>query len=166
MRIVESILVLGACLTLAACGQPQQKAQEEAASAPAAAPAPAPAPPAADWASLEGLIGKYPPESRIFEDSAVAPELNTLLGPKLEVLKTNTQTSGPLKKEGGVYYLTGNKQHEGGSNEAYVLIDPATKAIEVGLRENGTLSVHATPGATIAKPKDVQTMLANAAASG
>lgn len=159
MRIVGSIQVLAACLTLAACGQPQQKAEEKAAQAPA----PAPAPQAADWASLEGLVGKYPSESRVFEDSAVAPELSTLLGPKLEVLKTNTQTSGPLNKEGGVYYLTGNKQHEGGLNEAYVLIDPATKAIEVGLREAGKLRVYTTPGANIAKPKDVQTMLANAA---
>lgn len=164
MQIVRSAQVLAACLVLvAACGRADQKTAEKApAPAPEAAPAPAPAAPPADWASLDGLVGKYPPESRIFEDSAVAPQLKTLLGPKLDVLKTNTQTSGPLQKEGGVYYLTGNKQHEGGSNEAYVLIDPATKALEVGLREDGKLTVYTTPGAQIAKPKDVQTMLANA----
>lgn len=163
MQIVRSAQVLTACLVLAACGRADQKTAEQApAPAPEAAPAPAPAAPPADWASLDGLVGKYPPESRIFEDSAVAPQLKTLLGPKLDVLKTNTQTSGPLQKEGGIYYLTGNKQHEGGSNEAYVLIDPATKALEVGLREDGKLTVYTTSVTKIAKPKDVQTMLANA----
>lgn len=151
------MVLLASILCLAACDRGPEPAKS---AAPVAAAAPS------YGAGLEALVGKYPAESRIFEDGALAQDLASLLGPKLDVLKTNTQTSGPLQKEGGVYYLTGNKQHEGGLNEAYLLVDPAAKAIEVGLRENGALTVYTTPGAKIAKPKDVQTMLANAAASG
>ena len=151
------VQVLGACLVLAACGQPAGKPAEKAA-APAAAPVAA-AP--ADWSSLEGLVGKYPADSKLFEDSPIVPGLKALLGERFETFKVNTQTSGPLQKD-GVLFVTGNKPHNGGADQAYLLIDPATQAMEVGLWEAGKLSVFTTPGAKLAKPKDVQTMLANA----
>lgn len=151
------ILALGACVSLAACGQPAQKAAEKA---PEAAPA-APAPVAVTaWPGLDALVGKYPQD--FLETSPITADLKALLGDKFAVLKINTQTASPLQTQDGVYYFSGNKAHEGGSEEAYVLADPATKALEVGLREKGKLSVYTTPGAKIAKPKDVQTLLSNA----
>lgn len=157
---------LGACLLLAACGQPASKSAEKAPqAAPPAAASPAPAPVAAataDWSSLNGLVGKYPPDSKLFEDSPIVPGLKALLGDKFDTFKINTQTSGPLQNENGVLFVTGNKPHNGGSDQAYLLIDPATQAMEVGLWEAGKLGVFTTPGAKLAKPKDVQTMLANA----
>lgn len=148
--------VLGACLVLAACGQPADKPAEKVA-VPAAPVAAAPS----DWSSLEGLVGKYPVDSKLFEDSPIVPGLKALLGDRLETFKINTQTSGPLQKD-GVLFVTGNKPHNGGSDQAYLMVDPATQAMEVGLWEAGKLSVFTTPGAKLVKPKDIQTMLANA----
>ena len=150
---------LGACLLLAACGQPAQQPPETPPPAVAAAEAPTPG----DWSGLEALVGKYPGESKLFEDSPIVPALKALLGDKFETFKANTQTSGPLKRD-GVLFVTGNKDDQGGSDQAYLLIDPAIQAMEVGLWEAGKLSVFTTPGAKLVKPKDVQTMLANAAA--
>jgi len=150
---------LGACLFLAACGQP---AQQPAETPPPATAAPVAAAPG-DWSGLDALVGKYPGESRLFEDSPIVPELRALLGDKFETFKANTQTSGPLKRD-GVLFVTGNKDDQGRSDQAYLLIDPAIQAMEVGLWEAGKLSVFTTPGAKLAKPKDVQTMLANAGA--
>lgn len=154
------VQAIGACLLLAGCGQPAERAAESAA-APSAPAAPVAAP--ADWSGLNALVGKYPAESRLFEDSPIIPGLKGLLGDRFETFKTNTQTSGPLKKD-GVLFVTGNKPDQGGSDQAYLLIDPATHAMEVGLWEAGKLSVFTTPGAKLVKPKDVQTMLSNAAA--
>lgn len=152
---------LGVCVVLAACGQPTEKAKAPAASEAAAPKPSAPATPAAPaWAGLETLVGKYPQD--FLESSPLTADLKALLGDKFAVLKINTQTASPLQTEGGVYFFSGNKAHEGGSEEAYVLADPSTRALEVGLRENGRLSVYTTPGAKIAKPKDVQTLLSNA----
>lgn len=158
----KTMAALGACAVLAACGQPAQKAaQAPAKEAPAAAPA-TPAAPAATaaWPGLAALVGKYPAD--FLDDSPITADLKALLGDEFATLKTNTQTSGPLQSEAGVYYLIGNKAHEGGVEDAYVLADPATKGLEVGLREKGRLTVYTTPGAKIAKPKDVQTVLSNA----
>ena len=152
-----TMAALGACAALAACGQPAQKAAQPQAEETGTAPAPAAV---AAWPGLDALLGKYP--SEFLDDSPITADLKTLLGDKFATLKTNTQTAGPLQTEGGVYYLIGNKAHEGGIEDAYVLADPATKGLEVGLREQGRLTVHTTPGAKIAKPKDVQTMLSNA----
>lgn len=150
--------VLGACLVLAACDQPAGKRAEKAAEPAQAAPV---AIVPADWSSLEGLVGKYPADSKLFEDSPIVPGLKALLGDRFETFKINIQTSAPLQKD-GVLFVTGNKPHNGGSDQAYLLIDPATQAMEVGLWEAGKLSVFTTPGAKLGKPKDVQTMLTNA----
>ncbi len=162
-RLAHLALPLAAALALAACGKPATP--EEPASAPAPAAASQPAPVAAvDWSSLEALADKYPSDTKLLEASAVTPTLEALLGAKFETLKTNMQTQSPLQRDGGLLYTSGNKQHEGGVNMAYVLIDPKAKAVEVGLWEGGKLTVYKTDGATLAKPKDVQTMIDNAAA--
>src|SRR3546814_19385385 len=69
---------------------------------------------------------------------------------------------GPLTEDNGVLWTSGNKAHQGGVDAAYLLIDPATHQLEAGLWEKGALKTYASPGAPIAKPADVQTLLANA----
>lgn len=160
------ISVAAAALTLAACNQPETTPPAEAPAAPVEiAPAPIDAAPTAtaDWSALNAQVGKYPNETKLLEDSPITADLKTLLGAKFDVLTTNMQTQAPLQKDGAVLFTSGNKQHEGGLNAAYLLIDPATKALEVGLWEGGKLTSYKTPGSNLAKPKDVQTMIANAA---
>ncbi len=113
------------------------------------------------WSPLYALAGRSPLESGLLDSSTVSDDLARLLGDKLAVLKTNLQTASPLERQGQLIFASGNKPHEGGSDAAYILIDPATKALEVGLWQRGELSTYKTPGSSIAKPKDIQTLIAN-----
>jgi len=114
-----------------------------------------------DWSQLDALVGQYPRDIGLFtEVSPIMPELKALLGDKVATFRGNMGTQGPLAKD-GVLYVTGNKPHEGGVNAAYLLIDSKAKRLEVGLVENGKLTVYASPGAALAKPKDVQTFVSN-----
>lgn len=153
-------LVLAVAATLAACGQKNEATEANAA---AAVEAPPTSPAAADWSSLGALVGKLPVDSGLFDTSAAAGEFRSLLGPKLETLKANLQTSSPLREEHEVIFASGNRAHEGGINQAYVIVDPARKAVEVGLWENRRLTVYRTAGADLPKPQDVEVMIRNAA---
>lgn len=154
--------VAAVSLTLAACGQPEATPSTETPAASSEA-APAEAAAASDWSALNTQIGKYPNETKLLEDSPITADLKTLLGDKFDVLAANMQTQAPLEKDGAVLFTSGNKQHEGGVNAAYLLIDPASKALEVGLWEGGKLTTYKTADSNIAKPKDVQTLISNAA---
>jgi len=126
----------------------------------------------ADWSSLDALVGRYPHENHVIDRSVITPALRALLGDKIAVLETNLEVAAPLQREGAVLFLSGNKAYEGGLDAAYLLIDPTLNALEVGLWEHGRLTTYKTPGSALAKPRDVQTMIANneklkdAAASG
>lgn len=162
MRL-SMIAAAAVALTLAACSQPEATAPAEAPAAPADATTAAPGAAATDWNALNAQVGKYPNETKLLEDSPITADLKALLGDKFDVLATNMQTQSPLEKDGAVLFTSGNKQHEGGVNAAYLLIDPATKALEVGLWEGGKLTTHKTAGSNIAKPSDIQAMISNAA---
>ena len=143
-------------------------------SAPAKAPFPAqPASAAkvegvaAEWTNLAGLVGKFPGSYAkdnidIFDRGAVAAALKALMGAKMSVLQTNLSVVAPLGRAGNIYYLTGNAQHKGGVEQAYVLIDPSRRAVEVGLWERGKLTVYSPARAgRLPLPPAVRTMLDN-----
>ncbi len=168
-RLAALSVAGAAALGLAACGN-----NEPAATAPAApeatatvdnsVPPPAGAPLTGDLASLQGSIDKYPNESGLFDNSVITGPLQNLLGSKYDTFKKNMEVQSPLTREGNVLYVSGNKQGEGGSNAAYLLIDTTTKAMEVGLWENGKLTTYPAQGSTITRPSDIQTMIDNAKA--
>lgn len=116
-----------------------------------------------DWGSLTGLVGQYPRDSRLIEASVITPALKALLGDGFQVFQANMQTQGPLQSEGAVLFTSGNKPHQGGIDAAYLLIEPTSRALEIGLWEGGKLTTYKTPGADIAKPADIRTMIDNAA---
>lgn len=116
-----------------------------------------------EWASLQPLIGQYPRDSGLFDNSAITPQLKALLGDKFDAFVTNMQVQSPLAQQGNVLFTTGNKQHEGGSEMAYLLVDPTTKALEVGLWQQGKLTTYATQNSNIPKPEDVQALISNSA---
>ena len=178
---MRSILPFGlATVLLAACGDKAAKPPAGAQPAPAAtvapastpapsspAPGPASGPPASTplrWPPLDGLVGKYPSDSGLFETGPIASDLKALLGDRLAAFKTDMQVQSPLQQEGGVLSVSGNKVHEGGREMAYLLIDPAQGALEVGLWTGGVLKTYASPaGAAIARPKDIRALLKNSA---
>ncbi len=115
---------------------------------------------AAGWQQLEKQVGKYPTETSLYSKGMVAERLRALLGDKLSVFNANMQVSSPLQKD-GVYYASGNKPHESGSEMAYLLLDPGSKEMEVGLVENGKLTVYRDGKTEIARPQDIRNMLSN-----
>ncbi len=125
-----------------------------------ATPAPARATPA-EWGNLAALEGRYPGDYDgsnidLFERGAIAAALRAQLGSKFEVLKTNLAVVSPLERQGRVYHLSGNATHQGGVEQAYILIDPARRAVQVGLWEKGKLRVFApASGGRIALPASI-----------
>ncbi len=79
----------------------------------------------------------------------------------MALLRANSAVAAPLTRADGVLYTSGNRAHAGGSDAFYLLIDPASGAMEVGLWQDGRLETLKTPNANIAKPADVRTMIAN-----
>ena len=166
-RIAALSVAGAAALGLAACGNNEPATTtpavpEATATVDTTVPPVAGAPLTGDLASLQGSIDKYPNETGLFENSVITGPLQTLLGSKFDTFKKNMEVQSPLGRDGNVLYASGNKQGEGGSNAAYLLIDTTTKAMEVGLWENGKLTTYPAQGSTIAKPADIRTMIANA----
>ena len=122
-----------------------------------------PLPVRVDWNNLSSHVGKYQDQIDLFEHGPISVAMRQLLGDKYAALRTNLQMGGPLQKDGNVYYLTGNAPHQGGIDQAYVLIDPAHQAVEVGLWQAGEFREWKTPEAAISKPIDVQRMIDNVA---
>lgn len=119
-----------------------------------------------DWDNLRSQVGRYPgsySEDNIdlFDKGEVAAALRALLGAKMEVLEVNLSTVGPLERQGNLYYIYGNAPHRGGEDQAYVLIDSAKRAVQVGLWEQGKLTVYPPASGRLAVPPNIQTMLNN-----
>ena len=119
-----------------------------------------------EWSNLSTMVGRYPGNYDreavdLFEKGTIAVALRGVLGGKMEALKTNLSTVGPLERQGNLYYITGNAPHRGGEDQAYVLIDAAKKLVQVGLWEKGKLTVYAPAGGRLPEPPDIRKMLAN-----
>lgn len=161
-----------ACATLAAC-QPAAKEEPAPAAAPAAAETAAPAPvaptPAAPQADLAAFLaehnGKYPHDGlNYLEQGPLAEQLKALLGERYATAVTNLQTSGPLTQDGTRFFITGNADNKGGSDQAAIVIDPAQNALRVWLLVDGKAEELAAPaGVSIEWPADVDTAIKNAA---
>lgn len=132
------------CRTAAATPPPRPQTLPAPAAAPQAKATPV------EWSNLAALEGRYPGDYDasnidLFERGAIAAALRAQLGPKFEVLKANLAVVSPLERQGRVYHLSGNAAHQGGVEQAYILIDAARRAVQVGLWEKGKLRVFAPP---------------------
>lgn len=157
-----SYLLIAFSAALAACGQStDQTASSNGAEQAQNQSAPAAGESNGDWSSLSEYVGQHPVDSKFYDESPIAPQLRNLLGDKLNVLMQNSDTAAPLQRDGEVFFTSGNKDNEGGSDAFYLLVDPPAKAVEVGLWENGELTVYKTPGSDIPKPQDIQTTISN-----
>ncbi|CAN5314514.1 hypothetical protein BH10PSE13_BH10PSE13_14560 [soil metagenome] len=107
-----------------------------------------------EWTNLAqaaGGTGNY----SMLERGGIAGALKALLGAKIAVLETNLSASSPLTRAGPLYYLSGNAEHRGGYDMAYVILDPAQRALEVGLWEGGKLTVYRSAGKRVATPAEI-----------
>lgn len=96
----------------------------------------------------------------MFDRGGISSVLKNLLGAKVAALENNLSVSTPLSRAGNIYYMSGNAERRGGYDMAYVLLDPAQRAAEVGLWEGGKLTLYRTLGRRITLPADIVRMRA------
>jgi hypothetical protein len=133
-----------------------------AAPAPATVPATAGAP-LEPLSSLADSVGKYLYDGdNYLEQGVLAARLRALLGERYPVLLANMRTVAPLTAAGGLWFITGNRPHEGGVEAGAVVIDPRANALRVWLLNAGQAEEFIDPPAAVVPwPKDVQTLIEN-----
>lgn len=154
MNFAKAALILLPSALLMACSQPASVTDADEIAATSAEAS-------AGWVGLDDFVDQHPITSGLFDDSPIAPAIRELLGDRLDVLKANMETAVPLQRDGELLSTTGNRYAEGGSDVAYIVIDPSAQALEVGLSEDGKLETYATEGADLSHPQDVTTLIAN-----
>ena len=160
-------LITMACV-LAACepAPPAAKASSPMAAANMSAPASAPdgRVDASPLGVLQQYVGAYPSASNVsfLEQGVLAERLKKLLGKDYPTLLQNLRTVGPLTEDAGRWFITGNRPHEGGTEEAAVVVDAAHNAIRVWMLHEGKVHEYQDPSsASVPWPREVQTMQDN-----
>lgn len=125
----------------------------------AEAPPPPPAVPLG-WAMLPKLAGSFEVPYDMFRKGEIAAALKALIGDRMEALEKNLSVSGPIEKQGSIYYISGNAPHLGGEEQAYVLMDAARRQVQVGLWRKGKLAVYAPPQGRLPMPAGLNRLLA------
>lgn len=110
---------------------------------------------------LERFAGSYPTAASLWDASWLRPRLQALLGAKLKTFHDNLQVRTPVMRDGGVYYVTGNKAHQGGLDNALFVADPASDTIEVILFVNGAREDFKEGGRDVPLPAEVAATLGN-----
>ena len=155
---------VGALVLAAGCEptQPKPVAQYATPALPTVAMQAA-VPPPATLAGLRPLVGSYPGERTDYlRQGALAQRLQRLLGEDYVPLLSNLGVSSPLVQDGEVFYITGNKPHEGGEEQAAVVVDPGQNALRVWLVHAGQeRDWRDPPGVQVAWPGDVQLLQSN-----
>jgi len=115
---------------------------------------------APDWTSLETKLGEYPSQTNFYENSVISHDLKKILGEKFIIFKTNMEKSTPISKE-GVLFVTGQRDENDNKNAGYIIMDPATRHLEVGLWSEGKFCVYANSWNVLSKPDKIRTMIQN-----
>ena len=114
------------------------------------------------YQQLQGQVGKYRSDAPFLQRGVMAARMQHLLGAQTPAFMRNLEVAGPLQKEGSVYFITGNRKHEGGSNAAAVALDAQTNTMRIWWLQDGQPRVVQDPGASFLWPRDVNTMISNA----
>jgi uncharacterized membrane protein len=104
---------------------------------------------------LNRFAGAYPHTVQLWRDPALSKRLETLLGRTMSAFLENMKVESPLMKDNGVFYVTGNKTHQGRSDSAVFLADPASDTIAVILFVNGSRRDFKEGGRDLALPAEV-----------
>ena len=82
-------------------------------------------------------MGKYRGDAPFLQRGVMAARMQHLLGAQTPAFMRNLEVAGPLQKEGSVYFITGNRKHEGGSNAAAVALDAQTNTMRIWWLQDG-----------------------------
>jgi hypothetical protein len=110
---------------------------------------------------LNRFAGAYPHTVHLWKEPVIQKRLEALLGTKLTAFLDNMQVQSPLMKDGGVFYVMGNKTHQGGLDNAFFLADPASDTIVVTLFVKGVRQEFKEGGRDVALPAEIVTMIGN-----
>ncbi len=110
---------------------------------------------------LHRFSGTYPHTVRLWDEPAIRQRLEALLGASLTTFLANMSVQAPLMNAGGVFYVTGNKPHQGGVDSAIFLADPATDTLAVILYVDRFRKDFKEGGRDVALPAEVVTMIGN-----
>lgn len=158
-----AVLLTSALLVGCEPTRPKPVAQYATPAMPTAALRSAPLSSPATLAALQPLVGSYPGERTDYlRQGALAQRLERLLGADYAVLLANLGTSGPLVQDGGLLYISGNKPHDGGDEQAAVVVDAAQNAVRVWLVHAGQVrEAHDPASLQVDWPADVLALQAN-----
>lgn len=123
---------------------------------------PAAADPQLAWNQLQAQVGQYQNQAPFLQQGLMAERMQHLLGTHYEAFLQNLQVAGPLQKQGSVYYITGNRQHDGGNNAAAVALDAHSNKMRIWWLQDGQPRVVQDAGTAFPWPRDVNTLINNA----
>ena len=133
--------------------------------APVVPPAPASANRAPiDWPALQNAVGSYHAQTQFLRQPGINRRLRALLGVQYELVMRDLQVAGPLQRDKGVYYVTGNQAHKGGVEAVAIAMQPASDSVRVWLLHEGREQVLQEQPNAFAWPAEVQTLIQNSAA--
>ena len=113
------------------------------------------------WQQLDSQVGQYHADAGFLRQGVMAERLRQLTGASYPIVLRNLEVAGPLSKEGQVYFVTGNRQHEGGINAAAVALDAGSQTMRVWLLHERRAIVMEDPGAQFAWPAEVKASIQN-----
>ena len=162
-------LAAAAIAALSACQQTPAPPPGPATAAAPAATAQPPAPDAAqrapiDWPALQNAVGSYHAQTQFLRQPGINRRLRALLGVQYELVMRDLQVAGPLQRDKGVYYVTGNQAHKGGVEAVAIAMQPASDSVRVWLLHEGREQVLQEQPNAFAWPAEVQTLIQNSAA--
>lgn len=108
---------------------------------------------------LNRFTGAYPRTVHLWDEPLLHKRLDTLLGASMKTFLMNMNVQSPLMKDGDVFYVTGNKPHQGGLDNAVFLADPASDTLAVILYVNGARRDFKEGERDVALPAEVVTMI-------
>lgn len=110
---------------------------------------------------LTRYLGSYPEAPGMWSQPPLGPRLATLLGAKEKTFLENIRVRTPVMRDGGVFYVTGNKPHQGGLDMSIFVADPSTDTITVILFVRGVREDFKEASRDIALPAEVAATIAN-----
>ena len=114
------------------------------------------------WNQLQAQVGLYQNQAPFLQQGLMAERMQHLLGTHYEAFLQNLQVAGPLQKQGAVYYITGNRQHDGGNNAAAVALDAQSNKMRIWWLQDGQPRVVQEAGTAFRWPQEVNTLINNA----
>jgi hypothetical protein len=110
---------------------------------------------------LSEYVGKFPSDVDLWNRAFLRDRLQALLKDDRAAFIERMDTVSPVSKEGGIYYIIGNKAHAGGEDAAIFVADPAQNVIRIWLLKKGKIEELGDPVKAMKLPPDVRTTLSD-----